>query len=182
MQGKLVAVDLNRLVIDVGGVGLGVVVSKRIINSYANRIDQPVKLWTFLKLTDDEMILFGFTSQAEVGFFCQLISVSGVGPRSALSVMDLGEMEMVSEAIDQARVDFITKAVGIGKKTAQRIIVELKGKLVMEDEVSLDKEVIEALRTLGFKKSEYQDLVALLPEEIKTVEEKVSWLLKKLGR
>lgn len=182
VKGELVAVGQDGLVIEVGGVGLRLVVGKRLLEKYNCRVGQSVKIWTHMKVNDDEVVLFGFIDQLSVDFFRKLMGVSGVGPRSALSIMDLGEIHQVGEAIDKADVDYLAKAVGVGKKTAQRIIVELKGKLVMQEQPTIDSDVSLALEGLGFKKSEYADLIDLLPDDIDSVEQRVTWFLKKLGK
>lgn len=182
LKGKLVEVENKALTIEVGGIGYAVFVGLGNANKLIKKIDQEIVLWVWMKLTDDEIQLYGFSSQEQVEFFKKLIGVSGVGPKSALSLMDLGEVDKLLQAIELTDVGYLSKAVGIGKKSAQRIIVELKGKLTEIDFINEDKDLEQALKGLGYSRSEYQDILSVLPSELNTLEEKISWILKKMAR
>jgi len=178
----LIEVSDNGLLIEVGGVGYGVGCIRQLANDWRKRVNKEVLVWTFLKIKEDGMEFYGFANQEEVDLFTKLNNVSGIGPKSALSMMSLGEVSELVGAIDRAEVNYITKANGIGKKTAQRLIMELKGKLVVDDEEKIDDDVLGALQSLGYTRGEYEEIVRLVPEDLQTSEEKISWLLKKLGK
>lgn len=109
----------------------------------------PAKLYTHQVIRDDAQELYGFASMRELEFFWRLISVSGVGPKMALHLMGLGTVDEVSRAIDRGDVEYLAAAPGIGRKTAQRAVLELRGKLVSESG-SADDELVSALVNLGY--------------------------------
>lgn len=164
-------------IIESGGLGYIVHVSSLVATDLQNQLGQEVKIWIKQRVGDDEIMLYGFLDQSERSVFERLVSVSGVGPKSALSILSLGDIERLTQAIDQGNVSYISQASGIGKKTAQRIIVELKGKLV--DDTVVDGEVEEAMKTLGYRRGEYEHLIAMMPLE-STIEEKIGWLVKQM--
>lgn len=175
-------VNEKSCVVELGGFGMEVVCAKRVLNDLRPKLAKEVLVWTVLKIKEEEMILYGFTDKNEITMFHKLTSVSGIGPKSAISIMDLGELADLIKAIDAADIKYVSKAHGIGKKTAQRLIVELKGKLVFEEKDVVDDEVLMALKSLGYSRSEYQDLVAMMPDDLDTTELKIGWLIKRLGK
>ncbi|MBU0647918.1 hypothetical protein KJ855_01945, partial [Patescibacteria group bacterium] len=114
--------------------------------------------------------------------FTKLIKVSGVGPKSAISIMDLDEYDKLMEHIEKADVAFIAKASGVGRKTAQKLIVELQGKLVIDDGMPADGELVDALTSLGYKANEYRDVLDKMPGDIDRIEDKIGWVLREIGR
>jgi len=166
------------LVVERAGIGYILAMSGLALNVLQSKLGQEVKLWVKQRVSDDEIVWYGFLDRAEREVFDRLVSVSGVGPKSALSILGLGEIKKLTAAIDQGNVAYIYQASGIGKKTAQRILVELKGKLVDDD--LIDNDVEEAMKVLGYKRGEYEHLVAMLPIE-STVEEKIGWLVRQMG-
>ena len=180
--GELVEVGSKSCVVEIGQVGWEVFCVGRLLEALKSKIAKKVKLWTILKIKEEEMILYAFGDKSEIELFLKLTQVSGIGPKSALSIMNLGEMSVVVAAIDNSDTKFIAKAHGVGKKTAQRLIVELKGKLVLDEEDEIDPDVLAALKSLGYSRAEYNDLIAMMPDDMTSTEEKVGWLVKKLGR
>ncbi len=147
----------------------------------------PISLRTHLVVAEDKLDLYGFTDTTAIQLFEQLISVSGVGPRSALAIMDIGEVKTIVSAIAAGRSDLISAAPGIGTKTAQKIIVDLKTKVLTitsADAVltgSEDEEVVEALVGLGYQKSQVKPVVVSV-EKTLSIDEKIKAALKILGR
>lgn len=151
------------------------------------QIGAQTSLRTHLVVAEDKLDLYGFADTAAMQLFEQLISVSGVGPRSALAIMDTGEVKTVVSAIAAGRSDLISAAPGVGTKTAQKIILDLKTKVLTITSAdatlvgSEDEEVVEALVGLGYQKSQVKPVVASIEKTV-PVDEKIKSALKILGR
>mgnify|MGYP000853233086 CR=1 FL=1 len=127
---------------------------------------QSVRIPTYLKVTDQSHELYGFRDQGERAFFLLLFSVSWVRPKTALHILSRGDTEVITSAISRGDVAFLTAVQGIGKKTAERIVVELKGKVAVNADsvgTSLDSlvvsDVISALLALGYSESEARGML-----------------------
>lgn len=122
--------------------------------------EQEVALPIYLKMSENSMELYGFANEEEKEFFGLLITVSGIGPKTAMSVLSLGSGEEIKKAIARGDVEYLTSVQGLGKKTAERIAVELKGKMQMTeiesraDYTSADAEAIEGLVSMGYSRDE----------------------------
>ncbi|MBN3525692.1 Holliday junction branch migration protein RuvA [Paenibacillus apiarius] len=126
LRGQVAHLETDYIVVDVQGVGYQVYTP----NPYAfAKSDNPVTVYTHHHVREDAMLLFGFGSREEQKLFRRLIDVNGVGPKVALGILAGGKPESVVMAIQQENLAFLTKLPGIGKKTAQRIILDLKDKL-----------------------------------------------------
>lgn len=171
----------DRIVIDVGGVGYGVAVGDRVKNQA--KPEEELAVYVYTHVRDDVLDLYGFDSREELELFQLLLQVSGVGPKSALLIVDRG-VEAVKQAIIKADTGFFTTIPRIGKKNAQKIIIELKSKLGSLEELDLSQEggetqeVMEALQAVGFSRQEAIKAVRQLPEELTSPEEKVRHALK----
>ncbi len=147
--------------------------------------EKEVFFFTYLAVGEDKLDLYGFFEKDAQELFEQLISVSGVGPRSALSVLDIADTKTIIAAIAAGRADIISKATGIGGKTAQKLILELKTKVLAVGGVLLkpevDDEVVDALTGLGYQKNQAEAVVADLATTLST-DEKIKNALKILGR
>ena len=129
LNGTLEYRDINTCVIDCGGVGYKLTVSLITSELCSTKIGQKVKLFTYLAIRENEIELFGFSSNEERLCFNQLISVSGVGPKAAMSILSIMTPDRFSLAVCTEDVKSISKASGIGAKTAARIVLELKDKI-----------------------------------------------------
>ena len=132
LKGELEYREGNICVIDCGGVGYKLTVSMNTANAMLSKIGKQVKLYTHLAVREDGIELFGFGSCEERECFHKLIGVSGIGPKVALSILSTHTPDRLAFAIASEDVALIAKTPGIGKKTASRIILELKDKLTME--------------------------------------------------
>ena len=180
--GILEEVGANSCVLLVGDWGLEIRCSQQVLGNMSGKLGKKIKLWSWLRIYEEEIVLYGFEKREDLVLFKMLISVSGVGPKGALSIMDLAESEKIGQAIDEAQADWISRAKGVGKKTAQRIIVELRGKLVVDEVKSEeDEEIVEIMKGLGFARKEYEKLFTKMPKKLKTVEEKTQWLLRNIN-
>lgn len=174
----------NYIEIEVGGVGYLVWVGKR---SYTE--GQEVKIYTYMAVSENDMALYGFENFEDLDLFKMLITVSGVGPKSAAQILGQCKGIEIIKAIGDADTVFFEKIKGVGKKTAQRIIVDLKskigglGELNLRDELPLlEDDVVLSLRQLGFERKEIENVIKKMPLELNILEDKVSWCLQNLGR
>lgn len=158
LQGKIFTVARNPLVLMVAGVGYSVFVPNKLISKLTR--DTNITLFIHTHVRDDALDLFGFPTLEELDLFNLLLGVSGVGPKTALAVIDQGVDEVIS-AVSVSDVEFFTSIPRLGKKNAQKIIIELKGKLGSIRELDLTgetenetREILEALTGFGFEKSE----------------------------
>lgn len=176
------------LVLEVGGVGYLVHVPDSLL--YAAKEGDELEVFTHLYVRETAMELYGLSSLAELDFFQQLISVSGVGPKSALGVLSVAKLEDIKAAILRGEPSFLTKVSGIGKKTAERLIVELRGKIAKEGDYGVsdaalgsgDGDVIDALVGLGYKAADARDVARRIPEDAEGVEDRIREALKILGK
>ncbi len=138
--------------------------------------------FTHEHIREDARELFGFATMGELRFFKRLISVSGVGPKSALNVLSLGTLRDIETAVTQGNVSFLTAIPGIGQKTAQKIILELKGKLELGEGTASDRETVEALESLGYSAMQARETLRHISPEITDVSDRVRAALKLLGQ
>ena len=158
------------LTIDVGGIGFLVHTSSNTLASLGGSGDT-VRLFTQMLVRQDGIELYGFATEKELELFQLLITVNGVGPKAALGLLSSLNPERLSEAIAAGEVDLLTRVPGIGKKTAQRVILELRGKLPTPPAVALtatsadEREILKALVGLGYTVTEASEALAALPRE-----------------
>ncbi len=187
LEGKILDKNEKFFVVDVSGVGYKIFSHSGILEKIPEN-GQNVKIWTHLYVREDAMDLYGFLNKEELEFFEILISISGIGPRSALGILEVAPVSSLKQAIVSEDETFFTKVSGIGRKTAQRLILELKSKLaktvVLEKGGSFKEmgDAFEALVTLGYKQSDARRVLNELPKDIKSMEAKVKEALKRLGR
>ena len=168
----------NPLVIDVHGVGYLVHVPEHFLASV--KVGKVHSLLIHSHIREDAFDLYGFATAGELGLFEVLLTVSGIGPKTALAVIDRG-VAAVEEATRRGDVDFFTTIPRLGTKNAQKIIIELKGKLDLTGETGDTKETMDALLGMGFKRQEIREIIKKLDPKDITVEEKIRHALKLLG-
>lgn len=176
------------IIVDVYGVGYRVVVPNS-VSSTINRLGESIKLYTYLHVREDLLELYGFTDPSDLKVFSLLISVSGVGCRTALGIFSVGSRQEIIQAISNGDVSFFTSVPRLGKKNGQKIIIELKSKLGAKGDIDLSgdgeigqTELVNALQAFGFSTKEAQAAIRGLSGEGETLEEKVRLALKRLGK
>lgn len=195
VRGKLIAIESNAAVVECGGVGYMCQTTMNTLK--AVKLNTEVTLYTYLNVREDAVDLFGFATKAELETFKNLISVSGVGPKAGLAVLSELSPEQVAMAIASDDLKTITRAQGIGKKIAQRIVLELKDKLAKaakedsffsqaaQNSVNVSTgnvpKAIEALGVLGYSPSDVSPVLAALDRAL-PVEQLISLTLKQMGR
>lgn len=186
LTGKLQARQDDTIILNVGGVGFRVRVSANTAAGLGG-IGSETQLFTHLRVREDELSLYGFATEEELRLFETLMTVSGVGPKVALSILAAAPIETLKLALAEGNVDALTAVPGIGKKTAQRLVLELKGKidvtgLAEVGEISpLDKDVIDALINLGYSAAEATRAARAVSSRAKTIEDRVRMALQFLG-
>lgn len=180
LSGTAIRSSLNSLIIVVNGVGYEVYVNQKL--ALHTEKNQQISLWVHTHQTSEAISLFGFIEENELSFFKLLTSVNGVGPKTALDILE-NPVEVVENIIVSGDAKTLSQIKGIGAKTAARIVLELKSKITgNEPEVPLEskinEEAVEALTQLGWKKSDIQKILNKLPSEIKNTEEVVKWFLQ----
>jgi len=187
LTGKISKITGNNIEIEVSGVGYWLMVGEGFLKKHNE--GEEVKVQTYMAVSENDMSLYGFDSWEELNLFKLMITVSGVGPRTAAGILGSKQSEEILKAIGDADVDFFEKLKGIGKKTAQRIIVDLKskvgglGELDLRKESTGDKEeddIVLSLKQLGFDKKEIEKVVKKIPEKLETIEDKLSWCLRNM--
>ena len=187
LKGNINRIFGNYVEIDVSGVGYLVYVGNNFLKKHTE--GESLKINIYMSVTENDINLYGFDSFEELDLFKMLITVSGVGPKTAAGILaEKGTLEII-KSIGDANVDFFKKIKGIGLKTAQRIIVDLKskigglGELNLKDDLPLiEDDLVLSLQQLGFERKEIEMVTAKLPKEFEKLEEKLEWCLLNLGR
>ena len=188
LKGTLESLGGDGAIINVGGIGFQVYMPTSTL-SVLGAVGKEVKLYTHLHLREDNVALYGFKSAEELGLFQMLIGVSGLGPRLALAMLSAMDTEKLIVAIATGSVDLLTAIPGIGKKMAERLILELKDKIgtgwITTPAAGLVQEsadVVAALVSLGYSVAEANRAVATLsPTADLSLEEKIKLALQYLG-
>lgn len=172
------------LIVDASGVGYKVFTIPSLL--LKTKIDQAISLVISTYVREDQISLYGFETLSELEFFELLLTVSGVGPKSALGIMSLASLEMIKSAIVSEDPSVFTKVSGIGRKTAERVIVELKEKLKEEkDSQPVAREhsdALDALVVLGYTQQQAREALKAVPNEVVKLQEKVKLALKNLSK
>ncbi|HQF57528.1 MAG TPA: Holliday junction branch migration protein RuvA [Candidatus Magasanikbacteria bacterium] len=187
LQGQIIGKKNQKItILTSGGVGYDINVTPVVFVDL--ELNQNIKIPVYMAVRENSMDLFGFQSLAEKELFLKFLDVNGVGPKSALHLISLGSVEEISSAIARGDINYLTKVSGIGKKTAERIVVELKSKMskLGIDNLELDNgqlgEVMDALVSLGYSKDEAREVVKNLDSEGKNSEELIRQALRILGK
>lgn len=197
IKGELAEINTDHIVVEVGGIGYQVFISLQTFD-YLPSVGEDLKIYTYLYLREDAMILYGFLTKDDMELFKLLISVSGIGPKGGLAILSTLEADDLRFAILSGDAKAISKAPGVGGKTAQRVILELKDKLSLEDAFeaktvhvqknvavaggSVKNDAVMALTALGYSSTESLKAVSAVEiTEDMDVEEVLKAALKHLS-
>jgi len=189
LNGIIVESGEDYIVVDIGGIGYRVYTSSNTISNIKENNKE--KIFTYLHVKEDDLILYGFLSKNELEIFKLLISVTGVGPKAALSLLSCNKPNDLIIAIQAKNTKALTQAPGIGKKIAERIMLELRDKIsISTDQINdideVDKnnmpEVIDALMSLGYSYSEAASAFAKIKDKEKSLDNLIKESLKQLSR
>lgn len=184
ITGKITHKGANFAIVETSGVGYKVFVTPTLLVQL--KINQEISFLILTYVREDQISLYGFQTLAELEFFELLLTVSGVGPKSALGIISLAGLDMIKSAIISEDPSVFTKVSGVGRKTAERVIVELKGKLKEQaDSAPVAREhsdALDALVALGYSQQEARDALKAIPAEVKNLQEKIKLALRNLNR
>lgn len=169
------------VIINVGGVGFGVRTNAK------TEINQEIALLIYEHIREDIYDLYGFRSEVDLLLFKQLVSISGVGPKIAMIILEKGSASDLKKAIETGDVDYFQTISGIGKKMAQKIILELQSKIGQESDLGAllsesHQDLKAALESLGYKSKEFSQILKNLPPELKTTQKQLTWVLQQIGK
>lgn len=184
LKGKIILRGDRFLIIETNGIGYKIFVSTEFLRK-AKKNDE-LSLWTHLHVRENALELYGFSEFAELEFFEMLINISGIGPKSALGVIAVAPIDTIKRAISAGETSYLTKVSGIGKKIAEKIILELRDKLGenLSGDVGLKEEgdILQALQSLGYSTNESREALKQIPKEMEGTSNRIKEALKILGR
>lgn len=169
LRGKALIIKDNFLILDVAGVGYKVLTPLPFLLSLTEGQETSLHIHTHVR--EDQLTLFGFKDESDLFLFERLTSVSGIGPKGALSMLSVHSPSSIADAVERGDVEALSHTPGVGKRTAEKIIIELKGKLkhfTGKEETDTTYEVRLALETLGYSSKEIYDALQKLNTEGKT--------------
>lgn len=180
LKGVLATTGKDFAVIEVGGVGFQVHVPQTLLDGFTGP-GQEVTLFTHLHVRENELTLYGCGSEDELALFCLLQSVSGIGPKVALSILSFLSPDHLRTAIAQEDVTLLARVPGIGPKTARKLVFDLRDRVAAEAQVGAplrtltqaDTDLVAALTSLGYSVVEAQEVIRALPREPLPLEERL---------
>ena len=186
IKGKLADIDgMTGLVETTGGVFYKLYLPTDLLSG--EHLDKEIDLYTHLQVKDDDLVLYGFKDKKHLKVFQMLITVDGVGPKLGFNILSASKVDELNNAIMNNNLDYICIIPGVGKKTGQKIILELSSKMGKEYELPVnivsqeDNMAVDALVSLGFKKYEAQTLISKMDKNL-TLEDKVKLGIKQMTK
>jgi len=188
LEGKITLRAEKHIILEAGGIGFKVWCGEKTLSKLP-QIGETVKLFTYLSVKETGWDLFGFLSFEELEMFELLITISGIGPKTAAGILSAATVEDLQEAIVLGDETILARVSGIGSKVAMKIVIELKSKVKKlakgtgdKFKVADDIEIIDALVVLGYKVYEAREALKQVPESVKGMENRVREALKRLGK
>ncbi|OGI25031.1 MAG: Holliday junction DNA helicase RuvA [Candidatus Moranbacteria bacterium RBG_13_45_13] len=185
LTGKIAYLRDKYVVVDVNGVGYKVHVSEFTFGKIAGK--EEIELYTHTYVREDSLDLYGFLTREELEMFELLISISGIGPKAGIGILSIAEPKTIRAAVISGDSSILTRVSGVGKKTAERVILELKNRIIElpgEDQgaARADSEAIEALTSLGYTAGQAREALKTVSKDVKGVSDRVRMALKSLGK
>lgn len=177
IKGKVTEIESNYIILENNDIGYLVFNA----NPYSFSINEEYKIYIYQNVKEDEISLYGFKSKEEKELFLKLIDVKGLGPKMALPIIATNNINDVIEAIEKSDVNYLKKFPKIGDKVARQIILDLKGKLIVNenDKIDSNEELVEALEALGYKKQDVKKIIPNVNKDEK-IENQIKEALKLL--
>ncbi len=187
LEGEIIHLTEKFIIINTGNVGYRVSVTPQTISLYT--LGKKTSLFIYTAVRENSIDLYGFKDINELSFFELLLDVSGIGPKGALGIIALAPVETIKRAVATGDVGYLNKVSGIGKKTAEKIIIELRDKLkdykndtdtpgTLRDE----SDILEALKSLGYSQNEARDSLHEVPSTVIGTNARIKEALKILGK
>jgi Holliday junction DNA helicase RuvA len=185
LSGKIAGIKQGFVVLDVNGVGYKVNVSAYTLGKIAGFGEAVFHIHTHVR--EDQLALYGFLAEDELDMFELLISISGIGPKAALGILSIADPDTIKMAIINKDPSVLTQVSGVGKKTAERVIIELQNKVSAPTGKSSgmvlpDHEALQALLSLGYNVSEGREALKLVSPDVKDIGERIRAALRLLGK
>jgi Holliday junction DNA helicase RuvA len=181
LRGIVLEYAANTVLLEVQGIGYRVLAPSSVITLM--RTGAEAFLYIHDHIREDSHDLYGFLAAEDLALFDQLLTISGVGPKVAMTILGVGSADTVRRAIMSGDLEMLTSVPGVGKKTAQKIILELKGQLVDGSSTSpADQEVLQALQGLGYSMSQAREAVKALSPELANTSDRVREALRSLAK
>lgn len=187
LRGEVFFKEGSFIILDVKGVGYKILAASDVLSKANKGIS--LELFIYTHVREDNISLFGFLEPSDLKLFENLISVSGIGPKTAMNIFSVGTRKEITNAVIQGDVDFFTSVPRLGRKNAQKIIIELKNKFDSTSELDLsgsdmsrNEEVVLALRSFGFTSKEIRDAIRQVKKDGQKVTETIKLALKYLGK
>ena len=185
LTGNVSGIRDGALILCVGGVGYKVYTNAYTLGKAVGEGEITLAIYTHVR--EDVLALYGFLEEEELKMFELLIGVSGIGPKAALSILSIADVAALQAAIVNEDASILTRVSGVGKKTADRVVLELKNKVASvsegrQQQSNQDMDAMEALMAMGYNVSDARDALKLVPSDIVDVGERVKQALKGLGK
>lgn len=185
LRGKIEYLKDNYIVVNVNDVGYKVYLSVYTFGKVSGK--ETVELFIHTYVREDILALYGFLTREELEMFELLISISGIGPKAGMGILSIATPKTIKTAILNEDPSILTKVSGIGKKTAERVILELRNKVADisvsdKEEAVVDSDAIEALVSMGYTVTEAREVLKTVPKDIKDAGEKIKMALRGLGK
>jgi Holliday junction DNA helicase RuvA len=187
LTGKIIHTGSRFVILETNGVGYKLFTTAETLQSLSKKTDT-ASLWTYLAVRENALDLYGFTEKEELDFFELLITISGIGPKTALGILNVSTLRNLRQAISSGDSGNLTKVSGIGRKIAEKIVLELRDKIELEESekdtgnMRDESDALEGLKALGYNERESREALKKLPKEISSPSEKIKRALKMLGK
>jgi len=187
LEGAIIHADIRSIVLDVHGVGYKVWIGSENLQKMAKVGPKTVRIWTYLSVRETALDLYGFADAEELETFELLITISGIGPKTAAGILNVVSIATIRGAVASNDPSYLTKVSGIGKKNAEKIVRELSDKIgVLESDAPTESmrhesDVIEALKSLGYAEREAREALKKVPADSGSAGERVKKALKILA-
>jgi len=183
IKGKVESLGVSRTVVDVNGIGY-------IVNSLPGylsslKLGGEARFWTYTAVRENDISLYGFEKEEELVMFEKLLSVSGIGPKSALGILSVAGIKNLEDAVISGNTAILTSISGVGKKTADKIVLELSGKISSSEtspELQEDLDVLEALKSIGYKEAQVKNAMKDMKAGLSGANAKIKEALKLLSK
>lgn len=179
LKGNVLEVGLETAILEVNGVGYEVLCAGPVLQDLATHRDRPQELWIYTHVREDALNLFGFSAADEKEFFLTLLKINGVGPKMALSILSGASIERIMAMIESEDIKGLTQLPKVGKKTAEQMVLSLKGKLVLSSRSESKKLapvsqniliITSALVNLGYKINDVERVITEFPRDMEVQE------------
>lgn len=183
LNGKIFDLKSTKVIIKVGGIGFIIQTTPSLVEKMV--VGQEIQLWTHTAVRENAIDLYGFENKEELAIFEMLLTVSGVGPKSALAILGVAGVKAIEEALTTKDISSLTKVSGVGRKTAEKIVFELGDKvsvITKGERATENIDVFEALKSLGYRDRDIQETIKKIPGEVVGANEKIKYALKNLGK